>query len=121
MGNGFFFPRNEEEIKVETEVKHMNYETIISLIELPADVELDAFKLACFNVSFTSRRKSDKFWLNLKLKKRALITVLYSIFSINSFFFCLTYLSRFFMDKFRSTFSIKLSNQWAIVCCLSIG
>lgn len=77
MGNGFLFPRNVEETKVETEVKHMNYETIMSLIELPADVELDAFKLACFNVSFTSRRKSDKFWLNLKLKRYALITVLY--------------------------------------------
>lgn len=32
-----------------------------------------------------------------------------------------TYLSRFFIDKFRSTFSIKLSNQCAIVCCLSSG
>lgn len=40
----------------------------MSLIEPDADVELDAFKLACFNVSFTSRRKSDKFWLNLKLQ-----------------------------------------------------
>lgn len=33
----------------------------------------------------------------------------------------LTYLSRFFIDKLRSTFSIRLSNQCAIVCCLSNG
>lgn len=82
MGNGFFFPRNEEEIKVETEAKHMNYETIMSLIELPPDVEFDAFKLACFNVSFTSRRKSDKFWLNLKLNRHVLI----NDFNSNSLF-----------------------------------
>lgn len=41
--------------------------------------------------------------------------------SLKIFQFWLTYLSRFFIDKLRSTFSIKLSNQWAIVCCLSSG
>lgn len=53
----------EKKLKRITEMTHMNYETIMSLIELPpdVDVEFDAFKLACFNVSLTSRRKSDKF------------------------------------------------------------
>lgn len=97
----------------------MNYETIMSLIELPPDpdVELDAFKLACFNVSLTSRRKRDKFWLNLWMKCFYIkCWHLKWWFWIND-----SYLSRFFIDKLRSTFSIKLSNQCAIVCCLSSG
>lgn len=47
----------------------MNYDTIISFIDEPppaVEFALDTFKLACFNVSFTSRRNNDKFWLNLK-------------------------------------------------------
>lgn len=61
--NFHFVHTTKDEIKAGTEVEHMNYETIMSFIELPPgpDVELDASKLACFNVSFTSRRKSDKF------------------------------------------------------------
>lgn len=51
--------------------KNVHYETIISFIDPPPDVEFGfvAFKLACFNVSFTSRRNSDKFWLNLQKGK----------------------------------------------------
>lgn len=100
----------------------MNYETIMSLIELPpdTDVEFDAFKWACFNVSLTSRRKSERFWLNLETNSIQSIIGTERL-TWNDFDLNVTYLSRFFIDKLRSTFSIKLSNQCAIVCCLSSG
>lgn len=94
-----------------------NYETIMSLMLVEApEFALFVFKLACFNVSLTSRRKSDKFWLNLRIEWCMLV-----ISKLNTLVICCSYLSRFFIDKLRSTLSIKLSNQSAMVCCFSMG
>lgn len=66
-GNSIFFffiqTKSREFRNIENQQQHMDYDTIISLIELPALIvgELLAFKFACFNVSFTSRRNNDRF------------------------------------------------------------